>query len=160
MPRPTDNNEQINRMQGRTKSRWSQTVWIDNDEGSPIPVIFPEGFESITEILPPNDFYITTMLVDDQPQKIPNTPNSDRLFVEVENLGADQGGTGETLFWGRDANITDVLDLNSLPTTNYGKRLRPNESSNFDLSGKDIWAKAPENKFVLIQVTEWIRVSP
>lgn len=115
---------------------------------------FATAIEATVELVPPNNFLITTMLVTDTATTIPATPAANRIGIEIENLGADVGGTGEHLFW----NTSAVISTTPAVGTGYGKRLRPNESSNFELSGgKDIYALAETGKTVLIQVTEWIR---
>ncbi len=112
------------------------------------------AINATVDLVPPNDFLITTMLVTDTVTTIPATPAANRIGVEIENLGIAVGGTGETLFWNTSAVVTTVTAVG----TSFGKRLRPNESSNFELSGgKNIYAVAETGKTVLIQVTEWIR---
>ena len=112
------------------------------------------AIEATVELVPPNDFLITTMLITDTASLIPAVPAANRVGVEIENFGGDVGGTGEHLFWNTSAVITTTPAVG----TSFGKRLRPNESSNFELSGgKNIYAVAETGKTVLIQVTEWIR---
>jgi len=149
---------QNNISQGSNTGKFARHVIVDNTPSKPVPVDLIEGTEVSAANPPPNDFLITTMKVTDVVTEVPPAPQANRIGVEIFNIGTNFGGTGKQVFWNRSSTITTTFPVTT--STSYGKVLAGNESSNFQLSNKSVFAVCKPGEEAWIQITEWTRTPP
>lgn len=139
----------------KSKNTLEQYKFIDDPDGilGVLVKVYAKIAGGELTILSPDDFLITTLEVGDIPVKIPSTPATGRIAIDIRNL-ADPAVEGEKVLY---VGPTSSVEANQNVGTNAGIVIGPGEGHNYSLRAtKEPWAVAPAGITIKVQITEWI----